>query len=159
MKHRALFVLTCFVATAVGWAQGLPKASGPQDGIPFELNPKFGSILIKAQVNGRPAKLVVDTGSSNTILSSELLQVRPLATAHADAPAHGSGYVGSGGWAKATLEVGTTKWSDRRVLVMNDFQDMSNTLQERVDGIIGADVLREFDSVVIDFKHRRLFLP
>jgi gag-polyprotein putative aspartyl protease len=109
-------------------------------------------------VNGRPARLVVDTGASNTILSSELLQVRPLAAAHADAPARGSGYVGSAGWAKATLEVGTNKWSDRRVLVMNDLQDMSNTLQETVDRIIGADVLREFDSVVIDFKHRRLFL-
>jgi hypothetical protein len=69
VKHGALFVLTCLVATAVGWAQGLPKASDPQDGIPFEVNPKFGSILIKAQVNGRPAKLVVDTGSSHTILS------------------------------------------------------------------------------------------
>jgi Aspartyl protease len=109
-------------------------------------------------VNGRPARLVVDTGSSNTILSSELLQVRPLAAAHADASALGPGYVGSAGWVKATLEVGTNKWSDRRVLVMNDLQDMSNTLQETVDGIIGADVLREFDSVVIDFKHRRLFL-
>jgi hypothetical protein len=78
--------------------------------------------------------------------------------AHADAPAKGSGYVGSAGWAKASLEVGTTTWSDRKVLVMNDFQDMSNTLNERVDGIIGEDVLREFDSVIIDFKHRRLLL-
>jgi predicted aspartyl protease len=114
--------------------------------------------LIKAQVNGRPAKLVVDTGSSHTILSSELLQVRPLALARADAPAKGSGYVGSAGWAKATVEVGTVKWSDHRVLVMNDFQDMSNSLQERVDGIIGADILREFNIVIIDFKNRRLFL-
>jgi hypothetical protein len=158
VKKGILIVLTCLMVTAVGWAQGLPKASAPREGIPFELNSKFGSILIKVQVNGRPARLVVDTGSSHTILSSELLQVRPLALAQADAPAKGSGYVGSAGWAKATLEVGTAKWSDRRVLVMNDFQDMSNTLHERVDGIIGADILREFDTVVIDFKNRRLLL-
>jgi Aspartyl protease len=100
VKHGALFVLTCLVATAVGWAQGFPQANDPEDGIPFEVNPKFGSILIKAQVNGRPAKLVVDTGSSHTILSAELLQVRLLALAHAEAPAkpQGSpktGHVGS----------------------------------------------------------------
>jgi Aspartyl protease len=158
VKHGALFVVTCLLATVVGWAQCLPNRSEAQDGIPFEVNPKFGSILIKARVNGQPAKLIVDTGSSHTILSSELLQVRPLALAHADAPAKGSGYVGSAGWAKASLEVGTTTWSDRKVLVMNDFQAMSNTLNERVDGIIGEDVLREFNSVIIDFKHRRLLL-
>jgi len=46
-------------------------------------------------VNGRAAKLVVDTGSRRTILSSELLQVRALATARAGAPAYRSGYAGS----------------------------------------------------------------
>lgn len=158
MKHVALFIVTCLVASEVGWAQGLSKASDPQAGIPFELNPKFGSILIKAQVNGRPAKLIVDTGSSHTILSSDLLQIRPVALERADAPSKGSGYVGSAGWGKATLEVGTAKWSDRKVLVMNDFQEMSSTLQERVDGIIGADILLQFDTVIIDFKNRRLFL-
>jgi hypothetical protein len=101
---------------------------------------------------------LLDTGSSNTILSSELLQVRPLALEHANAPAKGSGYVGNAGWAKATLEVGTLRWPDRKVLVMNDLQQISNSMKQRVDGILGEDVLKEFDSVVIDFKHRRLFL-
>jgi hypothetical protein len=27
-----------------------------------------------------------------------------------------------------------------------------------VDGIVGEDVLREFDVVVIDFRHQKLFL-
>jgi len=155
MKHCVLFVLTWLAATVDGGAQGLPKG---QDGIPFEVNRNFGSILIRAQVNSQPATLVVDTGSSHTILSSELLLVRPLALEHAHAPAKGSGYVGSAGWAKATLEIGTITWSDRRVLVMSDFQDMSNSMKQRIDGIIGEDLLKEFDFVVIDFKHHRLVL-
>lgn len=158
MKHGVLFVMTWLAATAVGWGQGLPKGGDPQGGIAFEVNRNFGSILIRAQVNRQPATLVVDTGSSHTILSSELLRVRPLALEHADAPAKGSGYVGSAGWAKATLQIGTITWSDRRVLVMNDFQDMSNSMKQRVDGIVGEDVLKEFDFVVIDFKHHRLVL-
>jgi hypothetical protein len=158
MKHWFFFVLTWLVATAVGWAQGLPREGDPQSGIPFEVNRNFGSILIRAQVNGKPATLVVDTGSSHTILSSELLQVRPLALEHADAPAKGSGYVGSAGWAKATVEVGTITWQDRRVLVMSDFQEISNSMGRRVDGILGEDVLKEFDFVGIDFKRHRLVL-
>jgi gag-polyprotein putative aspartyl protease len=158
MKHWFFFVLTWLVATAVGWAQGLPGEGDPQSGIPFEVNQNFGSILIRAQVNGKPATLVVDTGSSHTILSSELLQVRPLALEHADAPAKGSGYVGSAGWAKATVEVGTITWQDRRVLVMSDFQEISKSMKRRVDGILGEDVLKEFDFVGIDFKRHRLVL-
>jgi hypothetical protein len=158
MKHGVFFVMTWLAAAAVGWGQGLPKGGDPQGGIAFEVNRNFGSILIRAQVNRQPATLVVDTGSSHTILSSELLRVRPLALEHANAPAKGSGYVGSAGWAKATLEIGTITWPDRRVLVMNDFQDMSNSMKQKVDGIIGEDVLKEFDFVVIDFKHHRLVL-
>jgi hypothetical protein len=71
--------------------------------------------------------------------------------------AKGSGYVGTAGWAKATVEVGTLEWPDRKVLVMNHFQEISNIMKQKVDGILGEDV-REFDSAVIDFKHRRLFV-
>jgi hypothetical protein len=145
-------------AAAVGWAQGLPRGGDAPRGIPFEVNRVFGAILIKAQVNKQPATLIVDTGSRHTILSSELLRVCPRALEHTDVPAKGSGLVGSAGWAKATVEVGTVIWLDRRVLVMNDFRDISNSMKQRVDGILGEDVLKEFSLVVIDFKHQRLVL-
>jgi hypothetical protein len=157
MKRGVLLVMA-LGAAAVGWGQDLPKRDVYRRGIPFEVDPKFGAILIRAQVNRLPATLVVDTGSSHTILSTELLRVRPLSSERADPPAKGSGYVGRAGWAKATLEIGTMTWADRKVLVMDDFQDMSNSMQQRVDGILGEDVLEEFDSVLIDFKHHRLLL-
>ena len=72
-------------------------------------------------------------------------------------PAKGSGWVGSGAWAKANLGIGPMSWADRRVLVMDDFQSMSNNIRQRVDGIIGEDVLKEFQSVMIDFQRHRLF--
>jgi Aspartyl protease len=157
MKPRVFWVLT-LGATVVTWGQALPGGDDSRRGIPLEVNRSFGVILIRAKVNRQPATLVVDTGSSNTILSSEVLRVRPLSLEHADAPAKGSGYVGSAGWAKATLEIGTMMWPDRRVLVMDDFQVMSRSINQRVDGIIGEDVLREFDFVILDFKHLRLVL-
>jgi len=158
MRHGVFLVLMMLGVTALGWGQVVPGADDSRSGIPFEVNRNFGTILIQAQVNGQPATLVVDTGASHTILSSELLRVRSLALEHADAPAKGSGFVGSAGWAKATLEIRTMTWPNRRVLVMDDFQDLSKSMKQKVDGILGEDVLREFDSVVIDFKHHRLVL-
>lgn len=157
MKHR-VFLTLILGASAVGWGQNLPREKESPNGIPFEVNGDFGTILIRAQVNGQPATLIVDTGSSHSILSSELLRVRSLALERADAPAKGSGYVGNAGWAKATLEIGAMTLPDRRILVMGDFQDLSNSLKQRVDGIIGEDVLREFNLVIVDFKHHRLVL-
>jgi hypothetical protein len=157
MKRGVLLVMA-LRAAAVGWGQDVPPKAVYRSGISFEGNPQFGAILIRAQVNRLPATLVVDTGSSHTILSTELLRVRPLASERAEPPAKGSGYVGRAGWAKATLEIGTMTWADRKVLVKDDFQDMSNSMQQRVDGILGEDLPEEFDSVLIDFKYHRLLL-
>ncbi len=158
MKRGVFVVLTWLTLTAVAWAQHVSTGENSRNNIPFTSSRNFNGILIRAQVNGQPATLVVDTGSSHTILSGELLQVRLLTLEHANAPAEGSGYVGTAVWAKATVQVGAFRWRDRKVLVMNDFQKISKSMKQRVDGILGEDLLREFDSIVIDFKHHRLVL-
>ncbi len=155
---RLLFWLLMLAVAAGLRGQGPSVTGDPAGAVPFEVNRQFRAILIRVQVNAQPATMVVDTGSSHTILSSELLHVRPPALQHADAPAKGSGYVGKAAWAQATVEVGAFRWTDRKLLVMDDFQEMSNSMSQRVDGILGEDVLTEFDSILIDFKHHRLFL-
>jgi hypothetical protein len=40
--------------------------------IPFETSRVFGLILVSAKVDGKPAVLIVDSGSSRTIISLEL---------------------------------------------------------------------------------------
>jgi aspartyl protease len=144
-----------FMAAVPLRAQTLPSRRDPQSGIPFEVNRLFGVVLIRAQVNGHPATLLLDTGSSKTILSPELVGIRPEALESAGVPVKGSGYVGTAGWSKATLQFGGLQWPDRMVLVM-DFREISKSMEQRVDGILGEDVLGEFDSVFIDFKHRRV---
>jgi hypothetical protein len=56
------------------------------------------------------------------------------------------------------MEVGGVSWTKREVLVMNGIRDISNSLNERIDGILGQDILKEFRSVLIDFKQHRLRL-
>ena len=159
MKHQiVLVVLTCLTAAAGRRVQSMPSAGCPDLAIPFELNRQFGSILIEVQVNRHPAWLLVDTGSSHTVLSADLLEINPLFLKRATVRVKGSGLTGTAGWATATIDLGTIQWANRKVLVTKDFREISRSLQQRVDGILGEDVLNEFTSVVIDFKNHRLIL-
>ena len=159
MKQRIpVFVLTCLALVAISRTQNVPRSGGPSFTIPFELNRQFGSILIQVQVNGRPARLLVDTGSSHTILSADIVGVNPLFLARASVPVKGSGLIGTAGWGAATIELGTIKWANRRVLVMEEFREISKNMKQRVDGILGEDLLNEFASVVLDYKNHRLVL-
>jgi len=159
MKHQIVVViLTCLSAAAVRRLQSAPPTGYPDLAIPFELNRQFGSILIEVQVNRHPAWLLVDTGSSHTVLSADLLEVSPLFFKRATVRVKGTGLTGIAGWATATIDLGTIQWANRKVLVTKDFQEISKSEQRRVDGILGEDVLNEFTSVVIDFKNRRLIL-
>jgi hypothetical protein len=131
---------------------------GAADGIPIELTRPFGLVLVKVEVNGRPATVVVDTGSSHTILSTQLVQVRALALGDGASPSKGSGWVGSAAWIKATVKVGDAVWRDHMFLTMDDLPDISDAVGQKVDGILGEDVLKDFAVVKIDFQHRRLVL-
>ena len=158
VKYVAAILLIWSASDRCTLAQIPLRADDWKNGIPFQVNRTFGAILIRAQVNQRYATLIVDTGSSHTILSPAVMQVYPQSLEQAPVSANGSGLVGTAGWAEATVEIGAVTWIDRRVLVMNDFQDISNSMKQKIDGILGADLLREFSVVVIDYKHRRLVL-
>jgi len=127
-------------------------------GIPIELSRRFGLILLKAEVNDRPAMLLMDTGSSHTILSTKLLNTQLLTLENARNASKGSGWVGNAIWIKATVKVGDAVWRDHRFLAMDDVPDISGSLGQNIDGILGEDVLQEFSLIQIDFSQRRLVL-
>jgi len=127
-------------------------------GVPIELSRRFGLILVRAEVNDRTATLVIDTGCSHTILSTKLLQGQLLTLEPAANASKGSGWVGNANWIKATVKVGDTVWHDHKFLVMDDLPDISNSLGQKIDGILGEDVLQEFSRIQIDFSHRQLML-
>ena len=135
-----------------------PSNRSAADGIPIELTHPFGLVLLKAEVNGSPVTLVVDTGSSRTILSAQVAQVQGLASREGISPSKGSGWAGRAAWIKATVKVGDAEWRDHQFLVMDDLPDISNAVGQKIDGIVGEDILEEFAVVEIDFKHHRLIL-
>ena len=131
---------------------------GSDDGIPIELTSRFSLVLVRLEVNGRPATLVVDTGSSHTILSTQFLQLKRLDSDVGANPSKGSGLVGNAAWIKATVKAGNEVWRDHEFLAMGVLPDISKAVGQKIDGIVGEDILKEFAVVEIDFKHRRLFL-
>jgi hypothetical protein len=146
-----VFALT--VALALG---AFPHPPDPVE-IPFEYSRAFGLMLIKVEVNGNPAVMVLDTGSNETIVSPRLVIVKHLSSKDAVAMAKGSGYSGTGVIATAFLSIGPVNPKICQILVV-DLSDISKTLGQEVDGILKMSVLKEFEIVSVDLRHHKLVL-
>jgi hypothetical protein len=125
--------------------------------IPFENSRLFGLVLIKVEVNGRLAVLVVDTASNHTIISSQLADAPARNLDNFVATSKGSGFAGAGVFTRATLKVGPITWRDHTVVVMN-MRDFSKSLGQKADGLLGMDFFSEFELVVVDLKNHKLIL-
>ena len=70
----------CAIAIMLAAALQIPgfTQSSKRREIPFENSGSFGLVLVKVEVNGRPAVLIVDTAASRTIISSELAEMGPV---------------------------------------------------------------------------------
>jgi predicted aspartyl protease len=147
------------MAIALLLALGTPalSQSSNQREIPFENSRLFGLVLVKVEVNGRPAVLIVDTGANQTIISSELGDMRPSRLESAFSTSKGSGWSGTGVFATATLRVGPISWRNHRVLVM-DTRDLSKSFGQKIDGLLGIDFFKEFEIVVVNLKNHKLIL-
>src|SRR5262249_41710799 len=97
------------------------------------------AMLVRVKVNGRPAVLIFDTASNATILSPEVASVgsKPdtftvsFPENHLDKRA---------AWAFVTLQIDDQVWRERRVVVQEQ-KDVSTAFNQRIDGILGKDVL------------------
>lgn len=140
-------------------ALGIPAFAQPpaRNEIPFENSGTFGLVLVKVEVNGRPAILIVDTGSSQTVISSELADITPSVWKNPVFSKKGSGFTGSGVYAKVTARVGAITWRDHQVVAMN-MRELSKSLGQKIDGMLGMDFFSAFDLVVVDLKNHKLIL-
>ena len=111
-------------------------------------------MLIRARINNRTAMLILDTGSSHTILTPAAAGVNPAELA---APRTGAGVIGDAVAREVTLEIGRKVWQRRRVSVM-DLSAALSAYRERIDGLLGIDLLLEFSQAVINVKARTLTL-
>ena len=123
----------------------------------FQLDARHSSILIPAEVNGKPVTLILDTGATQTILDAKLLGLTNLDLKMSRFQDSGPGLRGEAVWAEARLELGGHTWRDQRVVAMN-LDQLALRYGRPIHGILGQDILRTFDRVTIDFRKRTLTL-
>jgi hypothetical protein len=104
-----------------------------------------------------PAVFILDTGSDHTIVSSKLVDVATPSLKDAVTTNKGSGFSGNGIFTRASLAVGPVLWRDHRILAM-DTNELSKSMGENVEGMLGMDFLNEFDMVIVDLRQHKLIL-
>jgi aspartyl protease len=134
----------------LGPALALGQRGSLRLNVPFQHAADRGSLLIRARINRRPALLIVDTGSTHTIVRPALLGMK---SSEVSPSRGGAGIVGDAVGREVAFELGDQLWPRRRVSVMDLSQALA-AYQEPVDGLLGLDFFLEFSQVLINLKER-----
>jgi len=121
-----------------------------------------GQLLIKSQINGLPAMLVLDSGASVTVLDRSALKTFSLSTPEETRiPAFGIGAVSTAAVASVgSLVIGPLQFENRPTLLV-DLSQLTTVMGvmsgQQVHGVLGQDVL-EAQEAIIDFRRRILYV-
>ena len=111
-----------------------------------------GLILLDGELNGKPAVLLLDTGSNVSFVDYH-------AASSIRFKADKVRRVGQTGCLRAYEHLSLAGRNfDSQGLCMADLSDMQKGIGSHVDGLLGQDFLRQFSSVRIDYKTRTVAL-
>lgn len=148
---RALLTLGVVLLT------GLTALAGDLE-VEFEKVGKYEAILVEVKVSGEPRTFLLDTGAARTVVSPEVAGVTKMELKLARFRSSGPGIAGEATWARvSSFRLGDKRWYDRTVVVM-DLKKVSEVYGRKIDGLLGQDILLEFDRVTFDFKNHKLVL-
>jgi hypothetical protein len=155
VRATALVSLACALAGGKIAAQDsrhpLPaKEARGEVELPFRDSKILDAILITVRVNGRDAVLILDTGSNRTMLSPEVADLDPRDHAQFQTLFPESAVKAAARWGRVNLQIAGQTWQNRQVVVKSQ-DELSSTFLQKIDGILGKDVLNEFNRVTIDF--------
>ncbi|MGA2595003.1 MAG: helix-turn-helix transcriptional regulator [Bryobacteraceae bacterium] len=123
--------------------------------VPVSFSGRIGSVRVS--VNGAPATFVIDT-ASDTIINSDRLQLFVLHTLTANTvTTSGAAPVEWNLVRIGRFTIGGTEIRKRTALAKG-LGELEAALGREVDGILGNDVLNEWDSITLDYKNRALAL-
>lgn len=123
---------------------------------------KSEHILVRAEINGVSARLIVDTGASFTCIDRDAVEKLKLNQDHSEYRATGAGAADlwTGKSMIKQLRIGKWSCSNKEILIM-DLTHVRKALLEvgvkKVYGVLGADVLKSSEAI-IHYGEKRLLL-
>jgi predicted aspartyl protease len=120
--------------------------------VPFTLA-RHNVPVIEMNVNGRTARLIVDTGCSQTLVAQELT----TGTAPGLSSFRRAGLEVNGRYWEADITLGEQRWV-RRIIGIIDLSQVREHYGKDIDGLLGQDLLLEFGSVTIDYRKKVITL-
>ncbi len=119
----------------------------------FESN----SIFIDGKVNGKPARILIDTGAGTSLLHAAYATEVGLEVGPMTEKIYGVAGEAPAGWTPVpTIQLGEGIFKDRRVLATDLLKDKPPGTKSREDIILGAEFMNKLDAV-ISYPERRIF--
>lgn len=116
------------------------------------------SIFIDGKINGKPAKLLIDTGAGTSLLHIASATAMGLEVGPLTEIIYGVAGEAAAGWAEVpSIQLGEAVFRDRRILATDMLKDKPEGTKAREDAILGADFMSKLDAV-ISYPERRIFL-
>jgi hypothetical protein len=130
----------------------------------LKLNDNGSHLLLKAHINGKSARMLVDTGASNTVFDKERLAFFLNGAAYEAeerlSTGLGTNTMESHSAELRKLEFGALKLLNYRVLVLNLSHvnvSYGSMKLKPIDGVLGGDILKKFKAT-IDYGRKKLVL-
>ena len=123
---------------------------------------KTNHFELKASINGKKGRFIIDTGASNSCVGFEEVALFNLATEASDQKATGAGNAEIDTQLSKNNKISIDGFKLKKVnLILLDLSHINNALIKQkakpVNGILGADVL-ERGKAIIDYNKKRLYL-
>lgn len=150
-KEKAVFLQKC---RALSIRQCLELRGYESFPFRFESN----SIFIDGKINGKPARLLVDTGAGTSLLHSTYAESVGLKVGPMTEKIYGVAGEAPAGWTDVpTIQLGEAVFKDRKILATDLLKDRPEGSKSREDAILGAEFMTKLDAV-ISYPERRIFL-
>lgn len=144
-KTRIAALLWILALAVALWC--IPARAQDKGSITLALTKSSGLYLADVSVNGEKHKFLIDTGSNWTIISPKI-----------------AGDIGSGSKNIAGIQGSVSAGQTKVLLSLQDKVFRATVLVSKtpeslpIDGILGMDVLGQFESVTLDLKNKTLTL-
>lgn len=117
---------------------------------------------IKAKINGVKGVFILDTGASNTCVGFDKLTHFKLTSKASEIKAAGAGAIGMETHISSKNRIKIGKWKNKKIkIILFDLTHVNQALEAhnvtQVDGIIGADILKQ-TKAIIDYDKKRVYL-